>query len=222
MTINYIAAVIESFYYNGKLKINDQKMDIDDFTQLAIAANGTVMRQIWYEEGRMNDPLLYFAGSRRTERFKIEKMGRYRTAIIGERSFMKLPGGAGILAVMPLMSEKENECEEFDNGDIFLPGKPGMESGFGSVELLDDIGEAFFVVSGNHLRLFGFEAARFVEVEVIPNHDKMDIPEDAAWRIINLVLGPVLKVVGFPVDPTNDGNPNVIPIKKALAPPQDL
>jgi hypothetical protein len=225
MTLEYIAAIIESCYYNGRVQNDDHKMGRDDFLQMARAANGTVMRDLWYDERQKGgSPMLYFADSVTTERFQISKKGRYRVVQFEEGGAVKLPNGMGIFRVSPAMAaDDDTECEdEFDNAQEFTRGQPGMESSFGTAEMLDDLDEAFFVPVANKLRLFGFDQAKFAEVDYIKNDENLDIPEGPAWTIIMQVLGPVLKVVGYPVDVTDDSNPNVVTIKKALADPQGL
>jgi hypothetical protein len=219
MTLEYIAAIIESCYNNGRVMTNDRKMDRDDFMQLARAANGDIMRATWYEEMQGGNPLLYFSGSVTTERFEIKKKGRYRVFELGDGGAVKLPYAMGVLRVVPVMStdEQDDECEEYDMEDVYQRGELGMEASFGSHEMMDDLGEGFYVAIGNGGRVFGYPEAKAVETDYIKNDETLDVPEGPAWAIINMVLGPVLKVVGFPVDPTNDGNPNVSTIKNQLA-----
>lgn len=230
MTLQYVAAIIESTYYNGVVRDDDQKMAFEDFLQMARAANGSVMRQLWYEESQQGNPNLYFADSVTTERFKVKRNGRYRVVQLEEGGAVKLPYSMGIMRVAPVMGpmsddeeQEDDDCGEiFDDNDVFSMGEPGYEYTFGSSDMLDDLGEPFYVPIANTLRLFGFKEADYAEVDYIKNDEDLDIPESAAWQVINMVLGPVLKVVGFPVDVTEDGNPNVVTIKKQLADPQGL
>jgi hypothetical protein len=223
VNLEYIAAIIESAYNNGRVLASNKKMDRDDFIQMARAANGEVMRSMWLEENQIANANLYFSGSITTETFKIEKKGRFRMVQLEEGGAVKLPYMAGILRVAPVMDVEAEDCDyEELSDDVYIKGESGMEHTFGSDEMMDDIGEQFYIPIGNNLRLFGAVEATHAEIDYIKNDDQLDIPEGAAWRIINLVLGPVLKVVGFPVDTTDDTNPNVVTIKKQIADPQGI
>lgn len=225
MTLEYIAAIIESVYYNGRVLANDKKIDIDDFMQMSRAANGDIMRAMWYEESQAGNANLYFSGALVTERFKIKKKGRFRIFEFEDGGAVKLPYAMGIMRVAPAMFESDDceGCEEhYDLGDFYSRGEPGMEYSFGSDDMLSDLGEALYIPIGNTCRLLGFAEAKFAEADYIKNDENLDVPESAAWRIINTVLGPVLKVDGFPVDVNDDNNPNVVSIKKQIADPQGL
>ena len=225
MTLDFIAALIESTYYNGRVLANDKRMDRDDFLQYARAANGEIMRTTWYEERQAGDPNLYFAGSISTERYEIEKRGRFRTVVLPEGGAVKLPYAMGIMRVAPAMTDttaKEPCDEDYDYSDVYAKGVPGMEYSFGGYDSMDDLGEGFYVTIGNSIRLFGFEKAKFAEVDLIKNDEDIDIPEGVAFRIINSVLGSVLKVAGWPVDTTSNNDPNVVTLKQQLANPQSV
>jgi hypothetical protein len=47
-----------------------------------------------------------------------------------------------------------------------------------------------------------------VEVLAIVSDDEMDIPIDVAFDVVNATLGTALKAKGYPVDKTNDADPN--------------
>lgn len=227
MKLTWVAALVESFYYNGRVQSDDKKMDIDDFTQLVRVACGKIMRTTFYEERKFgSNPILFFSGSIKTDYFKIEKRGRFSLIDMGEMGMLKLPDASGIIRVAPLMGlpDSKEECqEETDELDFdFIRGEPGQESTFGSADLLDDLGEAFYVPIGNTLRLFGSPQAKYAEVDYLPNDEDLDIPEGVAIDILNMVLGPVLKVAGFPVDITDNSDPNVTTVKQRLADPQGL
>lgn len=230
MKISWLAAIIESTYYNGRVQSDDKKMDIDDFTQYVRIANGSVMRDTYYDELRKGgNPYSYFAGAIVTEYFDISRKGRFRVIEFDpDASVVRLPHGCGIIRVSPLMASPDDESEDcpeaadavdesFDTD--WIKGEPGMESTYGSSDLLDDLGEAFFVPIGNTCRLFGNDKAQVAEVDYIRNDEEMDIPEDACWKIANIVLGPVLKVAGWPVDTTDNSNPNVTTFKSRLDAP---
>jgi hypothetical protein len=228
MTLEYISHIVESCYYNGSVQDNDKKLELEDFFEMCRAANGSVMRSMWYDEYQKGNVNLYFASAIATDRFPIEKKGRYRVIVLPEGGAVKLPYAMGVMRVTPVMTgfDEDGECgddgDEYDFEDVFHRGEPGMETSFGSTDLLEDIGERFYIPVGNTLRLFGDTVAPFGEIDWIKNDETLDIPESAAWIILNQVLGTVLKVVGFPLDPTNDGNPNVQTIKQKLADPQGL
>src|SRR4051812_11467577 len=198
MKLSYIAAQVESAYYNGRVQSDDKKLDFDDFMQLVISANGDIMRDIWYDENQRGNPNLYFYSALTTERFETSKRGRFSIVKFEEGGAVKLPHAMGILRVAPAGQEEEHcEDDDEDNGDDFTRGAPGMESTFGSQDMLTDLGERFYVPIGNTLRLFG-ASPKYVEIDYIKNNEYLDIPEGVAWKIFNIVLGPVLKVVGFP------------------------
>lgn len=229
MTLEYIAAIIESNYYQGRVQDNDTKMDRDDFLQMARAANGTIMRQMWYNENQQGNPNLYFADSIVTERFEITRKGRFRIARLDDGGAVKLPYASGIFRVSPAMTSEIPEgeddfedCGDYGSDAVYTRGEPGMEYTFGSASVLDDLGEAFYVPIGNTLRLFGFEEAKFIETDYIKNDEGLDVPEDVAWQILVAILPGVQKSALNLVDVTDDTNPNVTTFKKRIADPQGL
>jgi hypothetical protein len=226
MKILWIAAAIESFYYNGRVLANDRKLNRDDFVVYSLMGAGSAIRGAYYDELKAgNNPLELLSGCVNTEYFEIERRGRYNL-IQFDPDFpaLRLPGGDGIISLAPSMKdwsaeEKEPDCGELDDfgyEDAYKRGIPGMENTLGAPEMMDDLGEPFYVPIGTTCRLFGNEKAKYVEVDYIKADENLDLPESVAWQTLNEVLGPMLKIINQPVDMTDDNNPNVREIKSGI------
>lgn len=223
MKITWIAALIESTYYNGRVQSDDKKLDYDDFLQFARVSNGDQMRALWYDEKQRGNVNLYFSDSIVTEVFPVKKKGRYRVIQFEEDAgVVKLPHAMGIMRVAPVVSDNEECDDDYDGSDIFLRGEPGQENTFGAADLLDDLGERFYVPIGNTLRLFGDKDVDQVEVDYIKNDEDLEIPEAIGIAIIKDVLKIVMPGVNYSVDTTDNADPNVTTYKQRLADPQGL
>jgi hypothetical protein len=217
MKIIVIAAVCESVYYNGRIKTGSRKLDIDDFEQLAIAAHGSIMRKLYYDLKKAGGEALYFSDSIDYKTFKVKTRGKDKYFEI-EEQLVNMPYGMSIFGIFPV-----NEKGVRTDKDIrFLKAQYGQDWLYDG-EDFDDV--PFYIKKGKRVWLYNCDFLKQdeeVEVEGLFNEDDIDIPNDVAFEVINTILGTTLKVAGFPIDPTNDNNPNSLEIRKKLADPASV
>lgn len=213
MNINVIADVINGVYSNGIVK-SRHKIDRRDFVVLARAAKGSVMRAHYIAERQGGSVSAFVADQVRPKEFKTKKNERGILTVdidFDVDRIVKLPDGNGIIRITPI-----NEEGAIDYAVNYSKAPAGSEFIFGTKAFLDDTGEAVYITMANEIRLFGNDAER-VEMVYVSDDDQVDIPTDIAWEIINDVLGIVLRVEGFPVDKTDDQNPNVQQVNSKIS-----
>lgn len=218
MNIEIIGAAIEAVYYAGRPKV-DKKMTRKDFVQLARMANGTIMRSLYFKFTESGENIyLYFAEQIDTREFEVGKAdsrGRRSFDLEKNKDIFRLPNGVGIFSISAT-GDEDCACE-----GNFRPAEVGSEWLYCNNP--DYSGVKFHIKKGNKIYLYNApKCMNKVEVDGIFNDDKIDIPEDIAFDIVNAVLSTVLQTAGFPIDKTDDNNPNVTTIKKALAEPSSL
>lgn len=211
MKIASVAAALESLYYNGRVKV-DKKLDRADFIVLVRMAHGNVLRVLFKEQVAYGEILAYYSQHVDRRIYPVgdaDKKGRrYVQLDTGDDSgVLKLPRGLGIWGVAPVTADK-CDCEDFVRGlagiDWLLCG-PDFE------------GMQWFTVLGNRLELHGApECLKEVEVVGIHSDEEIDIPYDIAFDIINMVMNVSFKTKGYPVDKTDNANPNVEEINRRL------
>lgn len=221
MTIKFIAAIIESIYNNGRVT-SDTKLDFEDFEQFSIAAAGDIIRKIFYDEKRAGKLSSFISEMVEIREFKVNIGERKRKTI--DMKALNIPHGLGVLNIYPL-AECKDEPVDYSLG--FTRLETGSERIFNKKQL-DDIGVNAFVQKGGSPELFCDDSIETVMVEGIfkslgdDDEYSMDVPEYVAFPVINAVLGPTLKVAGWPVDMTNNSDPNVQTVLSKIAQPQSV
>lgn len=213
MNILVIADVINDVYSNGIVK-SRHKIDRRDFIVLSRAAKGSVMRAHYIAERQSGSVSSFVADQVSPKEFNTKKNERGILTVdidFDVDRIVKLPDGNGIIRITPI-----NEEGTIDYSVNYSRAPAGSEFIFGTKAFLEDTGEAIYVAMSNEIRLFGNDAEK-VEMVYVSDNDEVDIPTDIAWEIINDVLGIVLRVEGFPVDKTDDQNPNVQQINSKIS-----
>lgn len=209
ITLALIAEVIESVYYNGRPK-SDKKLAREDFLQLARMNYGTVMRQLYYEaKNRGENPSESFGQLMEAVEFEVgkkDKMGRRIIEMEGD--VMRLPKGLGIMQVSAAPGEESdvNFYRIINGSDWMYKGRE-----YDEVPYFASRGDDKIILYNSP------DCLKKVEVFALKTDEDAIVPEDAAFDIVNQVLGLSLKVAGFPVDTTNNMNPNLIAVKQKLA-----
>lgn len=212
MRLDYLSAVLESVYYNGKPKSN-KKLEREDFTQIAIAAVGTYMRTVYRDEDSYASIFMYFGNCLAPKQFTATKDPNHRWTIPLDPPVVKLPHGVGVFSVKPI------DNEGYIHDEQALTRLEGGADWLYTEDDLDDLGEQTFTIKGNTLflkNLFPVSENPKFEVEGIFIEDSLDVPEDVAFQVMNYVFSKLVPMEGFPVDKTDDGNPNLIEYKKRL------
>jgi hypothetical protein len=212
MRLDYLAAVLESVYYNGKPKSN-KKLEREDFNQIAIASVGTYMRTVYRDEDSYASIFMYFGNCLSPKQFTANKDANHRWTISLDTPVVKLPHGVGVFSVKPI----DNKGYIHDNQA--LTRLEGGADWLYTEDDLDDLGQITFTIKGNTLfikNLFATEEKPKFEVEGIFIEDSLEVPEDVAFQVMNYVFTKLIPTEGFPIDKTDDGNPNLIEYKKRL------
>lgn len=210
MRLDFLSAVLESVYYNGKPK-SSKKLEREDFTQLAIAGTGNFMRTVYREEEGYASIYTYFGNCLTQKQFEVTEDPNHRNIVFIDPPVIKLPHGMGVFSVTPI------DNEGYIKEDAALTRlEAGADWLYTDTEL-DDLGEQTFTIKGNTLFLKNLlEETKKVEVEGIFIEDALDIPEDIAFQVMNYIFTKLIPTEGFPVDKTDDQNPNLIEYKKRL------
>lgn len=215
MKLEIIAAAIESVYYAGRPK-SSKKMDREDFAQLARMANASIMRKLYFQASEQENVYLYFADQIETREFEVsepDSRNRRTFDLEEQKEIVRLPNGIGIFAIM-LVGDLPAAQRKFHVGEA---GSEWLYSGE------EYAGTLFYVRKGKRIHLYNMPRnLKTVEMDGIFNDEEIEIPEDVAFDIVNAVLGAALQTTGFPVDKTDDNNPNVTTVRKALAEPSSL
>lgn len=219
MKLSVTADIITAVYYNGRPKSTADKLDRRDFFQFALASAGSIIRKIFYEEREVNDGdvTAFIASMVDVKALKIEK-GKLGIRYLEEEIFI-LPKNMGILNIWPIILCKEDQDPddgEIDYSNAFARLQTGSEFIF-TDEVIEDIGVMGFSSRGSKAILRCPKDMTYVAVQAMFKQDDYDLPESIAREIINDVLGPTLKVAGFPIDMTQNGNPNVELVNQKIA-----
>jgi hypothetical protein len=210
--IERVAALIESIYYNGRVK-SEKKLDFKDFLEHARYAHGAIMRKLYYEMKNAGEkPVTYFSQVAELRTYDVSEAdarGRRRVEI---ENALVLPRGLGIISVDSAADEK---CDVH-----FHQTKAGSDWLYQGAEYEDT--PMYSLRSGGVVLRGAPDGLKQVEVLAVLNDTEIDIPLDVAFDIVNSVLGVDLKVAGFPVDKTTDQNPNVVTVKQRLAQPESI
>lgn len=174
------------------------------------------MRKLYYELRQLDGEVLYFAEAIDTKEYKVKVRGKDKYIELDD-DIINLPYGFGIFGVYPLDSEGSHPvCQRVQKAQA---GADWLYCGS------DFDGASFYIKKGKRIFFYNMSCMNEddkVEVEALYNDDDIDVPKDIAFDIINAVLGVSLKTVGFPIDQTNDKNPNVVEVKRRLAEPDSL
>lgn len=135
---------------------------------------------------------------------------RGRRIVKIEDSVMHLPRNLGVFNVAPYI-DKGEPVEGTSKIRI-------MDSGSENLYIGPDFSDVWFaVIKSKRIELHHVPSEiKKVEVEGIFDTAEQKIPLDIAFDILNVVMGQSLKVAGFPVDKTNNADPNVIAYKNRL------
>lgn len=209
MTLAFLAAVLESVYYNGKPK-SAKKLEREDFTQMAIVGTGSFMRGVYRDEDGYASIFSYFGNCLSARQFNVIK-DESKRIIVPIDSVVKLPHGMGIFSVKPV--DNEGIVLEDSNFTRLEAGADWLYTN----DDLEDLGDQTFTIKGNTLFLKNlFEDTKKVEIEGLYIDDDFDIPEDVAFQVMNYIFTKLIPTEQFPIDKTDDGNPNLIEYKKRL------
>lgn len=220
MNIIVVADVLNELYYNGVIR-SSKKLDERDFLQLGRSALGSVIRMFYFDEKQKSDTVGHFVASCVKEKeYPVKKDERGRLKVdfdYAKDKIVRLPDGNGILRITPIQ-----EKGKIDYRKNFTKGIAGTEYLYCTTAYLEDTGEMIYMAISDQIRLFTLEEPMRVEMLAVIFNDDTEIPDDVVWEVINYVLVVMLKVVGIPVDMTDDSNPVVQTVKSKMATPQPL
>jgi hypothetical protein len=216
MTIEVVAEVIQSMYYDGRVISNDQKLEKKDFQQLVFAAMCDVGRIEWYQEAQRGNQDFYWAQALTSDTFVVAKdSGRYMIDM-SERGIMPLPRGAGIIRLYPDTDEDVTYTTDL------LKVPPGAETFYMNPKILEDTGMKCYVQKGEKLEVCGFKEDDKITAEYIPKDIALDLPEGLANAIIKDVMTSITPDQSKSVDNTEDGDPNINTYKLRLDDPKTI
>lgn len=222
MNIIIVADVLNELYNNGIIR-SSHKLDERDFLQMARAANGSVVRTLYYDEKQKSESVYHYVASCVKEKEYTVKTGDRGRLLVdfdyANDKIVRLPDGNGILRITPLSDDPKAKIDYSRN---FTKGIAGSEYLYCTDAFLEDTGEQIFVTISDQIRLFTATPPKKVEMLAVIFNDEMEIPDDIAWQIINYILVVMLKIIGIPVDTTDDSNPVVQAVKSKIATPQPL
>lgn len=222
MNIIVVADVLNELYNNGILR-SSHKLDERDFLQLARAANGSVIRAHYYDEKQKSDSVYHFVASCVQEvEFDVKTDVRGRTKVeidYDQVKIVKLPDGNGILRITPIPDDPKGKI---NYARSYTKGIAGSEHLYCTAAFLEDTDEEIYISIANQVRIYTASPPKKVELLAVIFNDDTEIPDDVVWEIINYVLVVMLKIVGIPVDMTDDSNPVVQTVKSKMAIAQPL
>lgn len=222
MNILVVSDVLNELYNNGILR-SSHKLDERDFLQLGRAACGSVIRLRYYDEKQKADSVYHFVASCVQElefNVKIDKRGRINVDIdYEETNIVKLPDGNGILRITPI---PDSENGKIDYSKSYTKGIAGSEPMYCTPAFLEDTGEEIYTTISNQVKLYTATPPKKVEMLAVIFNNDTELPDDIVWDTINYVLLVMLKVIGVPVDTTDDSNPVVQTVKSKMAIAQPL
>jgi hypothetical protein len=188
MNIEIIAAAIEAVFYSGRVKA-ERKLDRLDFLELAKMAHAGLMRKLYFENRELEISTgLYFGDQIETREFELgepDSKGRRVFDLEEHADTIRLPNGLGIFSISPA-SEKDCGCS-----GKFMPAEAGSEWLYCGK---DFAGVLFFIKKGRKIYLYNApDCLTKVEVDGIFNDENVEIPDDIAFDVVNLVLGTTLQ-----------------------------
>jgi hypothetical protein len=210
MTLEFISQIIEEIYYTGRVK-TDRKLTREDFLQYGKTAYASLIRVLFFNLRSQNEGMEYhYIGNMlKPRKFPLPAGTRKRVIDLSKHPMVVLPLNSHIFN-MDLLG-----CDCETGPTMIAPGEERFYRG------PDFSHYKFFDVEGQSIRTFNFpDCITEVEVSGVWDDDDKDVPADIAFDIINQVLGLTLKVAGFPVDKTDDNDPNVTTVKQRLNVPQ--
>lgn len=211
MNVKFIAEVIENFYYVGRVK-NNKTLATQDFEQMVKFAFGNIMRNLWYASKKADegDEYYFFTGSLLSKPFDLPKAdgcGKRRIDM-SKTPVVRLPQNRHIFKINLLDEGCGTDCNE-----VTLV-QPGEENFYTGPEMRFFM---FGVPKGAGIDTYHIpDCVQKVEVEAAYDDEQADIPYDIAFDICNQILGISLKVKGWPVDITDDANPNLPILQQRL------
>jgi hypothetical protein len=210
MILAILSAVLESVYYNGKPK-SSKKLEREDFTQLAIAATGSFMRSVYRDEEGYASIYAYFGNCMTERQYPVTEDDNHRSIVQFDCPVVKLPHSLGVFSVKPI------DNENYIKDDVAFTRLNAGGDYLYDDGVLDDLGDQTFTLRGKTLFLKNlFEETKKVAVEGLFIDDNFDIPEDVAFQVMNYIFTKLIPTEGFPIDKTDDQNPNLIEYKKRL------
>lgn len=219
MKLSVVSDIMYAIYYNGRPQDSGHKLDVEDFFQFALASSGAIIRGLYYEELQLSGDASSFVTSMVEIKQVAVVSGKMGIRTINE-DMMLLPRNSGIFNIYPLLFENGLVCG-IDYANAFTRIATGSEW-FYDQDRIEDLGLKAFVQRGHQPVLYCDLKITQVALEGIFRGDDYDVPEYVARAIINDVLTTTLKVAGFPVDMTDDGNPNVKLVNEKIASAQTL
>jgi hypothetical protein len=207
MKLVELADLIQEIFNSGHVK-DYRKLEDEDFQMMVRAANGSIMRTIWEQRNQLDDAKFYFSDQIKSEEYEVgEKDKKGRRTIVLSSDTVRLPKGQTLFGVRP--------AAEY-TGEEFHPTPAGSDWLYDGREEYE--GVHYFRLKGSTIILYNCEdSIKKVEVDRIPDDDDILIPNDIAWDILNQVLGVVLKVKGFPVDKTDNNDPDIERIQSRIS-----
>ncbi len=213
MKLSIIASICESVYL---VAAGPEKLDYEDFLQMVKAANGGIVRKMFYDERQSNgETSSFFSTMIELKEVDIIRKNREKTVDLTAYPF---PKGLGVFNVYPV-PEDENQPIDYENS--FYRSEPGSTWLY-TPSRLADLGISVFTLRAGSPVLFCLDDVKRVVVEGIFRNEDMDVPDSVAWEICIAILGLTLKVPGITTDMTQDGNPNVDAFKSKIASAQPL
>jgi len=212
MRLSVVADIIDAVFSNGKPEQSAKKLDRDDFLQFSLASAGSIIRDTYYEERTLNngDVTSYISSMVEIKEMQVKK-GFLNVKFI-DIDVLTLPKNLGIFNIYPIIKDNDEVCD-IDYRNPFHRVQPGTAGLYD----FDDMGINAFHQRGTKPVLYCPDDLTDVAIEGIFTSEDFDVPEDVARKVINDVLGTVLKVAGFPADQTDDGNPNIKLINEKIA-----
>lgn len=210
--LSWIAEVLFQIYYSGRPKAGG-KLALQDFEQMCRMANGTIMRRLYYDykgKGETTFPGWYASYLPAPKKFDLgEADARGRRIIELTDGIMRLPKNTGFFDIYPYIAK--GEVCGCDHVQI-------MDAGQESIYCGADFKIPMAVLKGKRIVVYNIpECVKEMEVEAIfEGGIDMQVPMDVSLDIANAVLGEMLKFPGFPVDKTNDQDPNAVSYKNRL------
>lgn len=218
MNLQIIAKVCEEIYYNGRPKAN-KGLKYIDLLQIGKMAKGyTILGKYWAVQGDFSEVAELYPSMLKRIEAKVMRPTNKRPHVCIPEAILDLPNGYGVYQVSPSEEDDEKELLPFFRGRV---GDSWVYSDSSGVS--EDFGVTTYEVVKDKIFFNGIaECVSKVELVIIPAafDDKEEIPMDIAYEIMNHILATVLKVKGFPVDMTNDNDPNVSLVKGKLADPE--
>jgi len=205
------AQLIEELYYNGHHKVNDSKLQYDDFLQYLIIAAGGIMRNQFYEQIQLDGEAATFLSSMvDIEKHTVLKLSNGIKVVDSE--VMPLPRNMGILNVYPVLKDCDEEEPDYERS--FMRIGPG-EQRYYTKKVRDDLGKDTFSMRGVRPLLGTEEEEVFVELIKADNIETMEMPFSVVRAALSEVLVSVLKLGDY-IDMTDDRDPNVKRINERL------